>query len=133
MKFIFERDLSFNLFAKTKRTSQTNETENMGQILNQSKPMMPHSLPLLNSIFSTKKANNPVGPNGYLLSFHFLFSKKVSNLKNLLNFRQKLKRKRCLKFKVKACTIDNYSRVIFPSIFFTFHIIYWTFYLKIVH
>lgn len=34
-------------------------------------------------------------------------------------------------FRIKASTIDNYSRIIFPTAFLTFHIIYWTYYLKI--
>lgn len=35
------------------------------------------------------------------------------------------------KNRLKASTIDNYSRGIFPFVFFTFHIFYWTYYLKI--
>lgn len=40
-------------------------------------------------------------------------------------------KKRVTNSQLKASTIDNYSRVIFPIFFITFHIIYWTYYLTI--
>jgi hypothetical protein len=32
---------------------------------------------------------------------------------------------------IKASQIDNYSRVLFPAVFFSFHIVYWAYYLNI--
>ena len=40
-------------------------------------------------------------------------------------------KKKFSKVNVKASTIDNYSRIVFPILFFAFHIIYWTYYLTI--
>jgi hypothetical protein len=33
--------------------------------------------------------------------------------------------------KIKASSIDNISRMLFPIVFLIFHIIYWTFYLSV--
>ncbi|CAF0717919.1 unnamed protein product [Brachionus calyciflorus] len=51
-----------------------------------------------------------------------------SSLRRSVSTQNSRKKKFC---RIKASTIDNYSRIIFPATFLTFHLIYWTYYLKI--